>query len=271
MYLIDNSSQVLAKLRQTAPLVHNMTNIVVANTTANALLALGASPAMVDGPIEAPELAAVAAALVVNVGTVTPAQGDAMLAATKAAHDAGRPWVLDPVAVGALSYRTELCKQLLANKPAVIRGNASEIMALAGASSGGKGVDSTDRAEAALASAQKLALASNAVVAVSGACDYITDGERVITVANGDAMMPYVTGLGCTATALTGATLAVCDDALLAAAYALLYLGLAGELAAQNTAGPASLQTDIINGLYHLNENQITQHGRIRFYETQTA
>ncbi|MDD7909755.1 hydroxyethylthiazole kinase [Pseudovibrio exalbescens] len=263
MNLIESACETLTKIRQTSPLVHNMTNIVVANTTANALLAIGASPAMVDGPEEAPELASVAGALVVNVGTVTPAQAEAMKLACAAAQKAGRPWVLDPVAVGALTFRTNLAKELLAFKPTVIRGNASEIMALAGEGSGGKGVDSTDSSEAALVAAKTLARTSGAVVAVSGPTDYITDGERTLTVKNGHELMPFVTGLGCTATALTGAAVAVAEDKLEAAAHALLFLGLAGETAAQDTAGPASLQVDIINQLYHLTPEQVKEAGKL--------
>ncbi|WP_310621678.1 hydroxyethylthiazole kinase [Flexibacterium corallicola] len=257
----------LKTLREQSPLVHNMTNIVVANTTANALLALGASPAMVDGPEEAPELASVAGALVVNVGTVTPAQAQAMKLAVKAAQQAGTPWVLDPVAVGALSFRTKLAVELLESKPTVIRGNASEIMALAGQGGGGKGVDSTDSSEAAFDSAKELSQRTGAVVVVSGAVDYITDGSRVALVENGDAMMPYVTGLGCTATALTGATLAVNDDPFLAATHAMLFLGITGELAAKDTKGPGSLQLDIINGLYQLSDEQIKTTARVKINE----
>ncbi len=265
---VESVCATLAAIREKSPLVHNMTNIVVANTTANALLAIGASPAMVDGPEEAPELAGVAGALVVNVGTVTPAQAEAMKLATAAAHKAGRPWVLDPVAVGALTFRTQLAAELLGNKPSVIRGNGSEVMALAGQGSGGKGVDSTDSSESALAGAKALAKQTGAVVVVSGPVDFITDGERVAEVANGDAMMPYVTGLGCTATALTGATLAVCDDPFDAAVDAMVFLGVVGELAAKDSAGPASLQLDIINGLYQLNAEILNATARVKMHET---
>lgn len=265
---VESACATLAAIRENSPLVHNMTNIVVANTTANALLAIGASPAMVDGPEEAPELARVAGALVVNVGTVTPLQAEAMKLATAAAHKAGRPWVLDPVAVGALTFRTKLAGELLEHKPSVIRGNASEIMALAGQGRGGKGVDSTDSSKAALAGARELAKQTGAVVVISGPVDFITDGERTAEVANGDAMMPYVTGLGCTSTALIGATLAVCDDPFYAAIHAMVYLGVVGEIAAKTTAGPASLQLDIINGLYHLSGDIIKATARVEMHET---
>ncbi len=267
MGTVESACETLSAIRKNSPLVHNMTNIVVANTTANALLAIGASPAMVDGPEEAPELSGVAGALVVNVGTVVPAQAEAMKLATAAAHKAGRPWVLDPVAVGALTFRTKLAADLLDNIPSVIRGNASEIMALAGQGRGGKGVDSIDSSVAALAGATELAKRTGAVVVVSGPVDYITDGNRTAEVANGNEMMPYVTGLGCTATALIGATLAVCDEPFYAATYAMVYLGVVGEIAAKNTAGPASLQLDIINGLYHLNGDVIKATARVEMHE----
>ncbi|MTI17825.1 hydroxyethylthiazole kinase [Rhodobacteraceae bacterium RKSG542] len=263
MTLLTSVCETLGAIRAQSPLVHNMTNIVVANNTANALLTIGASPAMVDGPVEAPELASVAGALVVNVGTVTPAQAEAMKLATAAAHSAGRPWVLDPVAVGALSFRTQLAKELLENKPSVIRGNASEIMAMAGLGAGGKGVDSTASSESALDGAKRLAKESGAVVVVSGPTDFITDGERVASVSNGHEMMPYVTGLGCTATALTGATLAVCEDPFIAAISAMVFLGLVGELAADKSRGPATLQLEIIDGLYTLTQQNIRELARV--------
>lgn len=268
MELIESACATLAGIRQQSPLVHNMTNIVVANTTANALLAIGASPAMVDAPEEAPELARLAGALVVNVGTVTATQAEAMQLATSAAHEAGRPWVLDPVAVGVLMFRSELAHALLQNKPSVVRGNASEIMALAGRGSGGKGVDSTDSANEALAAAKTLALSSGAVVVISGPSDFVTDGTRVAEVKNGDAMMPRVTGLGCTATTLIGATLAVNPDRFYAALHAMVYLGVVGELAAKDCAGPASLQLDIINGLYQLDSTTLQQTARVTLHET---
>lgn len=263
MTLIERACETLTTIRDSSPLVHNMTNVVVANTTANALLALGASPAMVDAPLEAPQLASVAGALVINLGTITPAQAEAMKLACEAAQQADVPWILDPVAVGPLTYRSNLARELLAFKPAVIRGNASEIMALAGLGTGGKGVDSTDSSETALDSAKSLANETGAAVAVSGPTDYITDGTRTVTVKNGHDMMPAVTGLGCTATALIGAALAATKDPVEAAAFGLLYLGVAGEVAAEGAAGPASLQTDIINQLYHLNTKLIRERGNM--------
>src|SRR3712207_992425 len=134
-----------AALRARTPLVHCLTNMVVQTITANTLLAAGAAPAMVDAPEEAGDFAAVASAVLVNVGTVNARTAEAMRLAARSAGAAGTPWVLDPVAVGGLVYRTELAADLVALRPTVVRGNASEVMALAGAGGGGRGVRSEER------------------------------------------------------------------------------------------------------------------------------
>nr|WP_299495592.1 hydroxyethylthiazole kinase [uncultured Rhizobium sp.] len=172
----------LQALRAAQPLTHVLTNIVVANFTANALLALGAAPAMVVAEEEAGEFARVADGLLVNVGTITAADARAQLLAAEAAKAAGTPWALDPVAVGFLSLRTRIATELLAFKPAIIRGNASEILALAGASAGGRGVDSTSGSHEALDGAKDLARRTGAVVAVSGEVDYLTDGDEIVEI-----------------------------------------------------------------------------------------
>ena len=251
-------AQTLQTLRARRPLVHSITNLVVANLTANVLLAIGASPAMVEGIDEAAELAAIADALVINLGTMTRDRAEAMVLATASAHAHRRPWVLDPVAVGVLDHRSRVAVALLEARPAVIRGNASEIIALARCARlhdtdavGGRGVDSGDSTEAALPAAAALARASGAVVAISGAIDRITDGGRHATIANGSAMMPLVTGLGCTATALIGACLAVAPP-FEAALHGTLFTSLAGEIAAIEAPGPATLQMRLIDTLYRL-------------------
>ena len=160
--------------RRHSPLVHCMTNDVVQTFTANVLLAVGASPAMVIDPQEASQFAALADALLINVGTLTVDRAQAMRAAALSAQNAGKPWALDPVAVGALTLRSAFCHELLSLQPAAIRGNASEIMALAGMSAGGRGVDTTDTAAAALPAAQALARQINTIVAVTGEVDYVT-------------------------------------------------------------------------------------------------
>jgi hydroxyethylthiazole kinase len=259
----------LAAIRARAPLVHNITNLVVTNTTANALLAIGASPAMVEASDEVEAFARVSDALVVNLGTLTSPQAAAIKLAVAAAVSAGKPWVLDPVAVGAIAYRTGIAHQLLACRPTAIRGNASEILALAGQAGAGRGVDSAAGAEAALGSARVLAERTGAAVAITGATDYVTDGTRVATVGNGHPMMTRVTGLGCTATAILGACAAVESDGLAAAAHALTILGVAGEIAAERARGPGSLQMEILDALYALDEETLNRRARLAMEDTE--
>ena len=264
----------LRAIRARTPLVHNITNLVVTNSTANALLAIGASPAMVEGIEEAAEFAAIADALVINLGTMSAARAEAMRLAAAAARAAGRPWVLDPVAVGAIGYRSALAVELLGLRPQAVRGNASEIVALARLSGadggaappgggGGRGVDSLARADQAVEAAGRLARASGAAVVVSGATDYATDGTATITIGNGHAMMPRVTGLGCTATAIIGACLAVEADTLAAAVHGMVLIGLAGELAGARAAGPGSLQVGLLDALYALDDATILARARL--------
>jgi hydroxyethylthiazole kinase len=250
--------QTLRTLRARRPLVHSITNLVVANLTANALLAIGASPAMVGGISEAVNPTPPPDALVVNLGTMTRDRAEAMVLATASARAHRRPWVLDPVAVGVLDHRSRVAVALLEARPDVIRGNASEIIALARRAQihqtdaiGGRGVDSGDTTEAALPAAMALARTTGAVVAISGAIDRITDGTRLATIANGDAMMPLVTGLGCTASALIGACLAAAPP-FEAALHGALFTALAGEIAAEGATGPATLQLRLIDTLHTL-------------------
>ncbi len=256
-------ARTLAAIRARVPLVHNITNAVVTNSTANALLAVGASPAMVESAEEVEEFAAIADALVINLGTVSPPRAAAMRLAVAAAEAAGKPWVLDPVAAGALAYRTGVARALAARGPEVIRGNASEIMALAGEGRGGRGVDSAAGSASARAAAQALARSTGAAVAVTGEIDYATDGDRVIAIANGHPMMTRVTGLGCTATAITGACVAVEPDRLAAAAHALVIIGVAGEIAAERSRGPGSLQMEILDALYRLDETALLERAKL--------
>ena len=200
--------------RRHSPLVHCMTNDVVQTFTANVLLAIGASPAMVIDPQEASQFAALADALLINVGTLTVDRAQAMRAAALSAQNAGKPWALDPVAVGALTLRSAFCHELLSLQPAAIRGNASEIMALAGMSAGGRGVDTTDTAAAALPAAQALARQINTIVAVTGEVDYVTDGQRTRAVSGGDRLMTRVVGTGCALSAVVAASTAMPGDRL---------------------------------------------------------
>ena len=251
-------SAVLAAIRTRAPLVHNITNYVVMNNTANALLALGASPAMVHAVEEVEEFVGLAQALVINIGTLSTPWIAAMEMAAAAANLRHLPWVLDPVGAGATTLRTSTAANLARLRPACIRGNASEILVLAGATGEKtKGVDSTRDSADALPPARQLALATGAVVAVTGPIDYVTDGRQTVALANGHPLMARVTGLGCTATALVGAALAVEPDRLVAVAAGLSFLALAGEIAAERSPGPGSLQLHLLDALLQLDAETI--------------
>lgn len=242
-------------VRERAPLVHNITNYVSMDVAANALLAFGASPAMVHAEEEVEEFVGIASALVVNIGTLSPAWVRSMLMAAGRAVALGKPWVLDPVGAGATTYRTEVARDLSRRGPAVVRGNASEILALAGADAAAtKGVDSVHASEHALDVARAMAAELGCVVAVTGVVDYVTDGERVATVANGHEMMTRITALGCSASAMVGACLAVEPDPVVAAAHALAALGVCGEIAAEGADGPGSLRVRLLDALYRLDE-----------------
>lgn len=253
----------LADVRREAPLVHSITNYVSMDVTANALLAVGASPAMVHAAEEAADFVGIASALVVNIGTLSPAWVRAMELAADRARDLGKPWVLDPVGAGATPYRTGVARALARSGPTVIRGNASEILALAEEGRAGKGVDSMHRSDEAREVAAGLALELGCVVAVTGAVDYVTDGERVLAVANGHPLMARVTALGCTASALAGAFAAVGPDPLRATAHALAVLGLCGEIAAAESPGPGSLRWRLLDALHQLDEPAVVSGVRI--------
>lgn len=247
------AASVLQQLRHTSPLVHCMTNDVVQTFTANVLLALGTSPAMVIEPEEAAQFAPIASALLINIGTLTAERSRAMLAAIHAANQSSTPWILDPVAVGGLTFRTQFARDVLALKPAAIRGNASEILALAGAHAGGRGVDSTDDALSALPAAQKLAQLTGAIVAVTGERDYITDGKNSWSVAGGGVLMTRVVGTGCALSAVVAACCSLSGSRLDNVAAACQLMKLAGEQAIAKSFGPGSFTPAFLDALYHLN------------------
>lgn len=236
-------------LRRRAPLVHCITNGVVTGFTANVLLALGASPAMVETVEEVADFVQIADSLLINVGTITTRDAEAMLKAAVAAHQTDTPWVLDPVAFGALEFRSRIVKELLMFRPAVIRGNASEILALGGAAGEGKGVDATVSSTEAVSSAVALAAGSGAVVALSGQTDYITDGSVVIPVPGGHAMMTKVTGMGCTLGAFIAALLPATGSALRAATAASAVYAEAGRCAAREARGTGSFAVSFLDHL----------------------
>ncbi|WP_329126093.1 hydroxyethylthiazole kinase [Streptomyces sp. NBC_01465] len=239
----------LDRVRADAPLVQCLTNAVVTGFTANVLLALGAAPAMVDIPDEAGPFAQLASGVLVNLGTPHADQRTAMLEAARAASDAGTPWVLDPVAVGGLPVRTKLAHELLALRPTVIRGNPSEIIALAGAGGGGRGVDSTHGVEAAEHAARTLAESAGCVVAVSGPVDLVTDGRRDARIANGDVLLTRVTGGGCALGAVLAAFAAVDEDRFMTSVAAVTAYTVAAELAALTAGGPGSFPVAFLDAL----------------------
>jgi hydroxyethylthiazole kinase len=247
---------VVDAVRGRSPLVHCITNKVVSNFTANVLLAAGAAPAMVDAPEEAGILASVAGALLINLGTVTTDQAEGMRAAIAGANAAGVPWVLDPVAIGALPLRTGLAREFAALQPAVIRGNASEIGALAGGT-GGRGVDSTATPDEVADVAAEVARTYRTVVAMSGPVDLITDGTRTVRVASGSPLLTRVTGVGCALGALIGACLAVSPDPVTAVAAATAWVCVAGETAADSAAGVGGFAVGFVDAVDLLPGNGI--------------
>ncbi|PZF39712.1 hydroxyethylthiazole kinase [Curtobacterium sp. MCLR17_051] len=256
----------LEAVRARAPLVQCITNTVVQNVTANVLLALGASPAMVDVPTEAGPFARVADALLVNTGTPHAEPRVAALEAVHAARDAGTPWVLDPVAVGSLPVRTALARDLLALRPTVLRGNASEVLALLGDSAGGRGVDSTVGTEdARVASVAASDGRLVAAVAVSGAVDLlVAPGIGVVRVANGTDLLTRITGGGCALGAVVAAFTSVApEDAGAAAVAATAVHTIAAELAARDAGGPGTFQPLFLDRLASLTPEDVVREARI--------
>ena len=252
----------LRELRERKPLVHQITNYVVMNETANATLALGALPVMAHAPQEVEQMASAAGALVLNIGTLSDHWIDAMLLAGKAATG---PIVLDPVGAGATRYRTETAKRLLDElEVAVVRGNAAEVATLAGREAEIRGVESIGVADSGAELARTAAQMLDTVAAVTGPTDHVSDGERVIAVSNGHELLGKVSGTGCMSTAVTGAFLAVKPDAPLeAAAEALVAFGVAGEDAARGAGGPGSFHVALYDALYNLDPETLDSRARI--------
>ncbi|MEL7369201.1 MAG: hydroxyethylthiazole kinase [Myxococcota bacterium] len=250
----QQAAESLTQLRAQNPLVHSITNYVSMDVSANTLLAVGASPAMVHAEAEVADFAQIASALVLNIGTLSPAWVSAMHTAAAVARSRPIPVVLDPVGVGATAYRTRVAADLVRGGLTVIRGNASEIMALAGAAAGPtRGVDSTAAVDEATAAATALAASSSAIVAVTGATDFVTDGQNAFRVGGGHPWMGKVTALGCSLSGVIGAFVAVRpDEPLAATVHALAAFGLAGAKAADGAEGPGTLRLRIMDALHQL-------------------
>jgi hydroxyethylthiazole kinase len=255
----------LRRLRDAKPLIHQITNYVVMNETANATLALGALPVMAHAREEVEEMAAIAGALVLNIGTLSPHWVDAMLLAGRVANERGIPVVLDPVGAGATTYRTETAKRILDEVDiTVLRGNAGEVATLVGVDAEVRGVESIatggDPADLARQAGRQLGL----VASVTGAVDHVSDGETVLAIENGHPLMATITGTGCMSSALTGCFLAVNRDApLAAAAEALVAFGVAGEDAAQGANGPGSFHVGLYDALAALDPHTLDGRARI--------
>ena len=250
----------LLAVRQQSPLVHSITNFVVMNYNANALLAVGASPVMAHAKEEVKDMVGIAQALVLNIGTLEPDWIESMRLALQAARARGVPVVLDPVGAGATPYRNAAIGELLrSGAPSVVRGNGSEVMSVAGLAAATRGVDSAASSGEALDAARALARDLQAVVCISGADDHVVDaGGRWATLSNGHPWMTKITGVGCSASAIVGAFTAVQPDPWRATLAAMAVLGVVGELAAERTqavgAGVGRMQIELLDGLQLLDE-----------------
>ena len=264
----------LGRLRQQRPLIHHITNQVVMNDTANVTLHLGALPVMAHATEEVAEMVEQAGALVLNLGTLTAERVTAMRLAGRRANERGTPVVLDPVGVGATAYRTQTALTLLQElQIAVVRGNLGEIAALAGQHGTVRGVESVAAGVDPQALAGELAHHLGVVVCITGARDIVCDGRRMLGVDNGHPWLSTVTGTGCMATTAIAAFVAVEPDALLAAAAALAFFGLAAERAAggtpagrsgeAGTLGPASFKAALLDCLYHQSPENLAAGARI--------
>jgi hydroxyethylthiazole kinase len=254
----------LMRIRERRPLVHQITNYVVMNETANATLALGALPVMAHAREEVEEMVRLAGALVINIGTLSPPWVEAMLLAGRAANDAGVPVVLDPVGAGATTYRTETARRILeAVRVAVLRGNAGEVATLVGVEAEVRGVESMSGGADAGELARRAASALGVVASVTGAVDHVSDGARTVAIANGHELLATVTGTGCMSSAITGCFLAAGEDTLEAAAEALVAFGIAGEDAAVTARGPGTFHANLYDALAALDPASLDGRARI--------
>jgi hydroxyethylthiazole kinase len=257
--------ETLRRLRERKPLVHQITNYVVMNETANATLALGALPVMAHAREEVEEMVGLAGALVLNIGTLSPHWVEAMLLAGKAANARGVPIVLDPVGAGATSYRTDTARRILDEvEITVLRGNQGEVATLVGVEAEVRGVESIDVGGEAADLARSAAQNLSVVASVTGPVDHVSDGSRVLSVANGHELLAGLTGTGCMSSALTGCFLAAKpDDPVEAAAEALAAFGVAAESAAVDAKGPGSFHVALYDALAALQPETLDEGARI--------
>ncbi len=257
--LAEKAGRNLALIRERKPLIHNITNYVVMNFTANALLSMGASPVMAHAEEEVEEMVSFAGALVINIGTLSEPWIRSMLRAGGKASELKKPVILDPVGSGATSLRTRTAMQIIEQVDVtVIRGNASEVLSLKKKGSKTRGVDSIHSVDDAAETAGILAAELGTVLAITGPVDLVTDGSRIARIKNGHPMMGMVTGTGCVATAVSGAFLAVDPNPVDAMVSALGFLGLAGEKAGAAAAGPGSFQAAFLDALYAITPEELS-------------
>jgi hydroxyethylthiazole kinase len=251
------TSDALAQIRARRPLIHHITNYVVMTDTANVTLHIGASPVMAHALDEVREMVGHAGCLVLNIGTLEPAWIEAMLAAGEEANRVGVPVVLDPVGVGATRLRSVAVERILgAVRVDVVRGNAAELSAMAGLTAEIRGVDAVS-ADSPATAAAAVARRTGGVAVVSGARDYVADAHRLATIANGHPLMGAITGSGCMASALVGAFRAVEPDSFLAGAAAMIAFGIAGEVAAERSAGPGTFRVQLMDAVCLLDADTI--------------
>lgn len=268
MQTIPSPGQNLDAIRQHGPLVHNITNLVAMDLAANALLAIGASPVMAHAQEEVEDFVSLAGALAINIGTFTPEWQDAAVSAAVQALGNETPWVLDPVGCGATRFRMENAMRLLKIRPSLVRGNASEIAALASNALGtGKGVEATMSVADVEIEASRLAREAGLVVAVTGAEDFVTDGQRALRIAGGHPLMMRITAVGCALTAITAAFMAVEEDVLAAAGHALAYMAVAGETAGKTADAPGSFRVELLDALYRMRPEELDERAAIQWLE----
>lgn len=266
--------ELLNRLKNKKPLIHNITNYVTVNDCANILLAIGASPIMADDLKESADITSIASALVINIGTLNERTIESMIASGKKANELNIPVVLDPVGAGASSFRNETTKRILEEiKISVLRGNMSEIKFIAGLESETKGVDASESdlksdSDEGVRVAKSLAKRFNCTVAITGVCDIVSDGEKSVTIENGTKMLSNVTGTGCMTTALVGGYLGACEtkeDLFIAAISGIVSMGICGEIAEERAGniGLGSFHMAIIDAVSNLDEDILLNRNKI--------
>ncbi|MBS5983145.1 hydroxyethylthiazole kinase [Clostridium butyricum] len=267
--------ELLNRLKNKKPLIHNITNYVTVNDCANILLAIGASPIMADDLKESADITSIASALVINIGTLNERTIESMIASGKKANELNIPVVLDPVGAGASSFRNETTKRILEEiKISVLRGNMSEIKFIAGLESETKGVDASESdlksdSDEGVRVAKSLAKRFNCTVAITGVCDIVSDGEKSVTIENGTKMLSNVTGTGCMTTALVGGYLGACEtkeDLFIAAISGIVSMGICGEIAEERAGniGLGSFHMAIIDAVSNLDEENLLNRSKIK-------